>query len=68
MNPMLTAHSHIFDIWPTDEHSDRVYCLVCGFAIPVKALRSKVNLTAMTALSNATDRVRDLVKDKGEAK
>jgi hypothetical protein len=68
MNRQLKAHSHVFDIWPNDEHPDRVYCLVCGFAITVGELRSKVNLTAMTALSNATDRVRDLVKDKGEAK
>lgn len=49
-----TAHLHTYDVHPNPEWSTHVVCTICGFAVAASALKSKVNLDAITARKNCT--------------
>jgi hypothetical protein len=55
----MTAHHHRFDVHP--KFPTHVACTVCGFSVPAIALKSRVNLSAMTARQNATQAVLELL-------
>ena len=52
----MTAHKHRYDLHPRD--ATRVSCAICGFSVPLSALKSKHNLDSIVARDNATEAVR----------
>lgn len=57
-----TAHAHTYDLHPNPKYSTMVACTVCGFAVPLRMLTSRVSLDAIVARENATQAVRDAVE------
>jgi hypothetical protein len=51
------AHLHNYDLHPKE--ADRVVCLACGFAVPLRMLASHTSLDAIVARKNATEAVRE---------
>lgn len=52
------GHLHEYD---AQEGTTQAVCLRCGFAVPITALTSRVNLDAITARRRATPRLRELL-------
>ena len=57
------AHSHNYDLSINSFNETRATCTICGFSVPLSMLRSRVNLDAITARENATQRLRDELAD-----
>lgn len=64
----MTAHKHVYDLHPNPKFAadGLVACTVCGFAVPLRMLASRVNLESITARENATDAVKALLDDDSE--
>ena len=58
----LRAHIHLYDLRTNSFDEERAACTICGFSVPLDALRSRISLDAITARKHATQRLRDLVE------
>lgn len=67
MAKQAPAHAHTYDLRLNSFGEERATCTICGFSVPLDALRSRVNLDAIVARKNATQRLRDLVEPEARS-